>query len=301
MFSIKTAIIPAAGLGTRLLPATKTIPKELIPMLAKPSIEYVMEEAVNAGITDFIIVIGASGELIEDYFTPPYGYGNLRAELNSRFDALNQILSKSSIRYVHQDEPKGLGHALFCAKDYIDDDYFAVILPDDIIIQDPPCMANLMNVATRLNGGALAVIEVPRAKVSSYGIVNAQPAEFPNTRRICGLVEKPRLEEAPSCLAVVGRYVLPTAIFGHLHNATPGAGGEIQLTDAISALLRSHDIYACEVTGERHDVGTKLGLAKAWMRFAMDDQEIGAAFREYAASLLPEQPEVRSSMLTELG
>jgi UTP--glucose-1-phosphate uridylyltransferase len=286
MFSIKTAIIPAAGLGTRLLPATKTIPKELIPMLARPSIEYVMEEAVDAGITDFVIIVGASGELVEDYFTPPDGYDDLKVELDSRFDTLNYILSKASIRCVQQDEPKGLGHAVLCAKDHVDEDYFAVMLPDDIIVQDPPCMANLMDVAARLNGGALAVIQVPREKVSSYGVVSAQPTELPNTHRICSLVEKPCQDKAPSCLAVVGRYVLPTAIFGYLRNATPGTGGEIQLTDAISALLSSHDIYACEVTGERHDVGNKLGLAKAWMRFAIDDPEIGVAFREYAASLL---------------
>lgn len=286
MFSIRTAVIPAAGLGTRLLPATKTIPKELIPMLVRPSIEYVMEEAVDAGITSFIIIVGDNGELVEDYFTPPDGYDNLKAELNARFDGLNYILSKASIRYVQQNEPKGLGHAVSCAEDYIDDDYFAVILPDDIIVQDPPCMANLIDVAARLNGGALAVIQVPRKKVSSYGVVSAEASQIPKTHHILGLVEKPRQEEAPSNLAVVGRYVLPTAIFDHLRNATPGAGGEIQLTDAIAALLDSHDIYACEVSGERHDVGNKLGLAKAWMRFAIDDQEIGAAFREYAVSLL---------------
>ncbi len=286
MFSIKTAVIPAAGLGTRMLPATKAIPKELIPMLARPSIEYVMEEAVNAGITDFIIIVGDNGELMESYFTPPTGYENLKTELNSRFDGLNYILSKASVRYVQQDEPKGLGHAVSCAKDYIDDDYFAVILPDDIIVQDPPCMANLMDVATRLKGGALAVVQVPREKVSSYGVVRTEATECPTMHRIRGLVEKPRQEEAPSNLAVVGRYVLPAAIFDHLRNATPGAGGEIQLTDAIASLLDNHDIYACEVTGERHDVGNKLGLAKAWVRFAMDDPEIGVAFREYAAALL---------------
>lgn len=286
MFSIKTAVIPAAGLGTRLLPATKTIPKELIPMLARPSIEYVMEEAVGAGITDFVIIVGDNRELMENYLTPPTGYEDLKAELNSRFDGLNYILSKASIRYVQQDEPKGLGHAVFCAENCIDDDYFAVILPDDIIVQDPPCMKNLIDVARRLNGGALAVIQVPCEKVGSYGVVSAEAAELPNTYRIRGLVEKPRQDEAPSNLAVVGRYVLPTAIFDHLRNATPGAGGEIQLTDAIASLLDSHEIYACEVTGERHDVGNKLGLAKAWMRFAIDDPEIGAAFKEYAASLL---------------
>ena len=170
MFSIRTAVIPAAGLGTRLLPATKTIPKELIPMLARPSIEYVMEEAVDAGITQFVIVVGGNGELMEDYFTPPTGYENLKAELNSRFDGLNYILSKASVRYVQQDEPKGLGHAVFCAEDYVEDEYFAVILPDDIIVQDPPCLANLMNVGSRLNGGALAVMQVPPEKVSSYGV-----------------------------------------------------------------------------------------------------------------------------------
>lgn len=286
MFSIKTAVIPAAGLGTRLLPATKTIPKELIPMLARPSIEYVMEEAVRAGITDFIIIVGNNGELMEDYFTPPTGYENLKAELSSRFGGLNYILSKASVRYVQQDQPKGLGHAVFCAKDYIDDDYFAVILPDDIIVQDPPCLANLVDVAARLDGGAIAVIRVPREKISSYGVVSAEACDLPKTYRVRGLVEKPRHDEAPSSLAVVGRYILPTAIFGHLGNATPGAGGEIQLTDAIAALLDSHEIYACEVTGERHDVGNKLGLAKAWMRFAVDDPEIGVAFREYAASIL---------------
>lgn len=286
MFSIRTAVIPAAGLGTRLLPATKTIPKELIPMLARPSIEYVMEEAVDAGITQFVIVVGGNGELMEDYFTPPTGYENLKAELNSRFDGLNYILSKASVRYVQQDEPKGLGHAVFCAEDYVEDEYFAVILPDDIIVQDPPCLANLMNVGSRLNGGAVAVMQVPPEKVSSYGVVSAEATDIPNTHRIRGLVEKPRPEEAPSNLAVVGRYVLPTAIFDRLRNAAPGAGGEIQLTDAIEAVLDSHDIYACEVTGERHDVGNKLGLAKAWMRFAVDDPEIGDAFKEYAASLL---------------
>lgn len=286
MFSIKTAVIPAAGLGTRLLPATKTIPKELIPMLARPSIEYVMEEAVDAGITQFIMIVGDNGDLMENYFTPPAGYHNLSPELDSRFDGLNHILSRASVRYVPQEEPKGLGHAVLCAEDYIEGDYFAVILPDDIITQDPPCLENLINVSAKLHGGALAVTQVPCESVSSYGIVSAEVTELPNAYRIRGLVEKPSREEAPSNLAVVGRYVLPAAIFDHLRNATPGAGGEIQLTDAIAALLGSHDIYACEVIGERHDVGNKLGLAQAWMRFAIDDREIGAAFREYAASLL---------------
>lgn len=286
MGSVKTAVIPAAGLGTRLLPATKTIPKELIPMLARPSIEYVMEEAVDTGITEFIIVVGDNGELMADYFTPPAGYGNLKPGLNARFDGLNYILSKARVRYVQQDEPKGLGHAVFCAKDYVEDDYFAVILPDDIIVQDPPCLATLIDVSIRLNGGALAVIQVPRDKVSSYGIARTEATDLPNTHQIRGLVEKPSLDKAPSNLAIVGRYVLPTSIFEYLRDATPGAGGEIQLTDAIALLLDSHNIYACEVTGERHDVGNKLGLAKAWMRFALDDPEVGAAFREYAASLL---------------
>jgi UTP--glucose-1-phosphate uridylyltransferase len=286
MLPINTAVIPAAGLGTRLLPATKTIPKELIPMLVRPSIEYAMEEAVDAGISDFVIIVGENRELMEDYLTPPTGYEDLKSELNSRFDGLNYILSRASVRYVQQDEPKGLGHAVFCAENYIDDGYFAVILPDDIIMQDPPCLANLADVSARLDGGALAVIQVPHEKVSSYGIVSAEAIDLPNTHRVRGLVEKPHLEEAPSNLAVVGRYVLPTAIFDHLRNATPGAGGEIQLTDAIAALLDSHEIYACEVTGERHDVGNKLGLAKAWMRLAIDDPEIGTAFKEYAASLL---------------
>jgi|LSQX01.2.fsa_nt_gb UTP--glucose-1-phosphate uridylyltransferase len=286
MGSIKTAVIPAAGLGTRLLPATKTIPKELIPMLARPSIEYVMEEAVDAGITEFIVIVGDNGELIEDYFTPPTGYENLRAHLNARFDGLNHILSKARVRYVQQDEPKGLGHAVFCAQDYIEEDYFVVLLPDDIIVQDPPCLANLIDVSVKLNGGALAVIQVPRRKVSSYGIVRAEATDLPNTHQIRGLVEKPSPDKAPSNLAIVGRYVLPTSIFPYLRDAAPGAGGEIQLTDAIARLLDNHGIYACEVTGERHDVGNKLGLAKAWMRFALDDPEVGAAFREYAASLL---------------
>ena len=255
-------------------------------MLAKPSIEYVMEEAVDAGITEFIIIVGDNGELMEDYFTPPSGYGNLKAELNARFDGLNYILSKAKVRYVQQDEPKGLGHAVFCARDYIEDDYFAVILPDDIIVQDPPCLSNLIDVSVRLNGGSLAVIQVPRHKVNSYGIVNAEATDLPNTHQIHGLIEKPTVDKAPSNLAVVGRYVLPTSIFAYLRDAAPGTGDEIQLTDAIARLLDSHAIYACEVTGERHDVGNKLGLAKAWMRFALDDPEVGAAFKEYAASLL---------------
>lgn len=286
MNSIRTAVIPAAGLGTRLLPVTKTIPKELIPMLARPSIEYVMEEAVDAGISEFIIIVGDNGDLMGDYFTFPAGYGDLTPELNSRFDGLNRILSRARVRYVQQDKPKGLGHAVFCAKDYVEDDYFAVILPDDIIIQNPPCLANLIDVSVRSDGGALAVIQVPRQKVSFYGIVSAEATDLPNTHRVRGLVEKPCLDKAPSNLAVVGRYVLPSSIFSHLRDVAPGACGEIQLTDAIDQLLYSHNIYACEVTGERHDVGNKLGLAKAWMRFALDDPEVGAAFREYAASLL---------------
>lgn len=286
MDSIKTAVIPAAGMGTRLLPATKTIPKELIPMLAKPSIEYVMEEAVDAGITEFIIIVGDNSELMEDYFTPPVGYGSLKPELNTRFNGLNYILSKARVRYVRQHEPKGLGHAVLCAKDYVEDDYFAVVLPDDIIVQEPPCLATLTDVSVRLNGGALAVIQVPHHKVSSYGIVGAEATDLPNTHRIRGLVEKPSPDKAPSNLAIVGRYVLPASIFPYLRDAAPGAGGEIQLTDAIAELLDSHSVYACEITGERHDVGNKLGLAKAWMRFALDDPEVGAAFKEYAVSLL---------------
>lgn len=283
---VKTAVIPAAGLGTRLLPATKTVPKELIPMLARPSIEYVMEEAVNSGITEFVIIVGKNGELMEDYFTPPDGLGSLKAELMSRFDGLNKILSKASVRYVQQDLPRGLGHAVLCAEKYVHDDYFAVILPDDIVVQDPPCLANLIDIASRLGGGALAVIQVPRDKVSSYGIARVEATDMPTAHRVHGLVEKPRQEEAPSNLAVVGRYVLPISVFDCLRDTTPGANGEIQLTDAIAKLLTSHSIYACEITGERHDVGNKLGLAKAWMRFALEDPEIGGAFKEYAASLV---------------
>lgn len=286
MSLVKTAVIPAAGLGTRLVPATKTIPKELIPMLARPCIEYVMEEAIEAGITEFVIIVGKNRDLMEDYFTPPAGYANLNAELAARFEGLNRILSHASVRYVQQDEPMGLGHAILCAEKCIDDDHFAVILPDDIIAQDPPCLSNLIGITTRWSGGALAVMEVSQEEVSSYGIVRAEPTGTVGTYYVRGLVEKPRQEDSPSCLAVIGRYVLPTLIFDRLRNTAPGANGEIQLTDAIATLLDDRGIYACELVGERYDVGNKLGLAKAQMRFALDDSEIGTEFREYAAAQL---------------
>ncbi len=288
MLPVRTAVIPAAGLGTRLLPITKAIPKELVPLIARPCIEYVMEEAIEAGISEFVIVTGRNDNLIRDYFTTTMGHLDVKRELAGRLESLDRILRNASVRYVQQDEPKGLGHAVLCAAESVRDERFAVILPDDIVVQETPCLSVLVDVATRLNGGALAIIEVPQEQVSSYGIVRTEATAVPGTHRLRGLIEKPGLEDAPSRFAVVGRYILPACIFDMLRITPPGTGGEIQLTDAISALLVQHRMYACEITGERYDVGNKLGLAKASMRFALDDTEIGRTFREYATALLAE-------------
>lgn len=286
---IRKAVFPAAGLGTRFLPATKAQPKEMLPLVDKPTIQYGVEEAVASGISDLILVTGRGKNAIEDHFDVSR---ELEAFLERRgkldqLDEIRQISNLINIGYVRQGEPLGLGHAVLMAKAFVGDEPFAVVLGDDVIDADPPALQQMIDVYTRLNGPVLAVERVPEADVSNYGIVEIEPAESlgPTVHRVRDLVEKPSRMEAPSNLAIIGRYILTPDIFPALEATTEDRGGEIQLTNGLRRLLKSRPIYTCEIAGVRHDTGNKLGYLKAMVYFALRRPDLAEPFREYLASL----------------
>ena len=261
---VRKAVIPAAGLGTRFLPATKAVPKELLPLYDKPLIQYAVEEAVGSGIEEIVLVTSEDKESLEAYFQPyPQLENSLRGkvppELLEEVVGLGTMARVSSVR---QEQPLGLGHAVLTAREAVGDEAFAVILPDDVIFDSRPALARMLEVYGQRGGGVIAVEEVPPERVSSYGVINPE-ALSEREYRIRGLVEKPTLEEAPSNLAIVGRYILPAAVFDALERTPPGAKGEIQLTDGLGILLESHQLFAHRLQGERHDGGTPAGLLKA--------------------------------------
>ena len=286
---IRKAVFPAAGLGTRFLPATKAQPKEMLPLVDKPTIQYGVEEAVASGISDLILVTGRGKNAIEDHFDVSR---ELEAFLERRgkldqLDEIRKISNLINIGYVRQGEPLGLGHAVLMAKAFVGDEPFAVVLGDDVIDADPPALQQMIDVYTRLNGPILAVERVPEADVSNYGIVEIEPAESlgPTVHRVRDLVEKPSRMEAPSNLAIIGRYILTPDIFPALEATTEDRGGEIQLTNGLRRLLKSRPIYTCEIAGVRHDTGNKLGYLKAMVYFALRRPDLAEPFREYLASL----------------
>jgi UTP--glucose-1-phosphate uridylyltransferase len=286
--AIRKAVFPVAGLGTRFLPATKAVPKEMLPIVDKPLVQYAVEEAVAAGCDTLVFVTNRYKHPIADHFDKAY-------ELEARLDqagkqdllerATGMLPSGVSCVFVTQAEALGLGHAVLCARAVVGNEPFAVLLPDDLVYAPgDPCLRQMVGVAAVHRGSVLAVQDVPRERTASYGIAEVEPVDE-RVGRILGLVEKPQPEEAPSTLGVVGRYILEPRIFELLADQPPGAGGEIQLTDAIARLARERPAYGYRFRGTRYDCGSKLGLVQATLRYALDDPELAGPLRDYLGAL----------------
>jgi len=286
---IRKAVFPAAGLGTRFLPATKAQPKEMLPLVDKPIIQYGVEEAVRSGVGNIILVTGRGKNAIEDHFDVAI---ELESFLESRgkldlLDEIRKISNLINFAYVRQGEPLGLGHAVLVTRELVGDEPFAVILADDVIDSDPPALGQMIAVFEKVGEPVLAVERVPMDQVSNYGVVAVESAEgLPDgVYRIRDLVEKPSRNDAPSNLAIIGRYILTPDIFSALEATAGDRTGEIQLTNGLRHLLRQRPIYACEVKGVRHDTGNKLGYLRAVVYFALRRPDLGEAFAQYLQSL----------------
>ncbi|NQE51585.1 UTP--glucose-1-phosphate uridylyltransferase [Herbaspirillum rubrisubalbicans] len=291
---IKKAVFPVAGLGSRFLPATKAQPKEMLPIVDKPLIHYAVEEAVAAGITEMVFITGRNKRAIEDHFDKAY---ELESELEAAgkqklLDIVRNVVPKSvNCIFIRQSEPLGLGHAVLCARPVVGEEPFAILLADDFMDTDPgvkPVMAQMTDIYAREGMSMLAVQEVPKSDTRQYGIVSATPYQ-PDLERINAIVEKPAPEEAPSTLAVVGRYVLNSRIFHYLENIPRGAGGEIQLTDGIAKLMQAESVLAYRYQGQRYDCGSKLGYLKAMVAMGLKHPETGPAFSEYLHEVATKQ------------
>ena len=288
MQKITKAVIPAAGLGTRFLPATKACPKEMLPIVDKPTIQYIIEEALASGITDILIISGRTKRAIEDHFdrSPEL---EMNLEEHGKLDLLQQVkdIADINIHYIRQKEPRGLGHAILCAKAFIGYEPFAVLLGDDVVYNDEyPCLRQLMDVYEATGGSVLGCQTVPREKVSSYGIVDSVPTNNKRIFKVNDMVEKPALEEAPSQLAVLGRYVIMPEIFDILEQTQPGRGGEIQSTDALKVLAKEQDMYAYDFMGRRYDVGDKLGYLTATVEYALRRDDLRDKFMDYLKTIV---------------
>ena len=285
---VRKAVFPAGGLGTRFLPATKVIPKEMLALVDKPIIQYGVEEAIASGIEHIIIVTGRGKGTMEDHFDHSF---ELDATLERR--GKHQLLAVSRgvsalarISYVRQKEPLGLGHAVLCARDLVGDEPFAVILPDDVIASEVPCIKQIIDVFNQKGGSVLATMTIEGSAISAYGVLAGE--QDPDNWRIyncTGMVEKPKLEDAPSKQAIIGRYVLTPRVFELLEQTKPGAGGEIQLTDGIKALAKEQKVYGYTFEGKRFDAGDKLGMLQATVEFALGRSDLGPQFREYLKGL----------------
>ena len=279
---VRKAIIPAAGLGTRFLPATKAMPKEMLPIVDKPTIQYIVEEAIESGIEDIIIVTGKGKRAIEDHFDHSFELEQNLLE-KGKLDLLNEVQKSSKmvdIHYIRQKEPKGLGHAIWCARKFIGNEPFAVLLGDDIVQADKPCLKQMIEQYDRYRSSVIGVQHVPDDEVYRYGIVDAKQIHD-RFYTVTNLVEKPKKEVAPSNLAIMGRYILSPRIFDVLDNQEPGAGGEIQLTDAIAQLNAIEAVYAYDFEGTRYDVGEKLGFIKTQVEFALQREDLRKELLEY--------------------
>jgi UTP--glucose-1-phosphate uridylyltransferase len=285
---VRKAVFPAAGLGTRFLPATKASPKEMLPLVDKPLIQYGVEEVVNSGIGNVIIVTGRGKAAIEDHFDVSYELEQLLDSKN-KTDLLKiaqDISDLADISYVRQKQALGLGHAVHRAKELVGPEPFAVVLSDDIIASKTPCIKQLIDVYAQYDSSVLALMEVPHDQISAYGVVDAAPvAGSDSLFKITNMVEKPKAADAPSNLAIIGRYVLTPDIFNCIESIQPGSGGEIQLTDAMKYMLRTRPIYGLKFEGKRYDAGDKLGFLKATVEFALNRQDLGPQFREYLKTL----------------
>ncbi|WP_026694370.1 UTP--glucose-1-phosphate uridylyltransferase GalU [Peribacillus kribbensis] len=287
---VRKAIIPAAGLGTRFLPATKAMPKEMLPIVDKPTIQYIVEEAIESGIEDIIIVTGKGKRAIEDHFDHSFELEQNLLE-KGKLELLSEVQKSSKmvdIHYIRQKEPKGLGHAIWCARKFIGHEPFAVLLGDDIVQAEKPCLKQMIELYDRYKASILGVQTVPQQDVSRYGIadgVNIGERFY----TIKSLVEKPKVEEAPSNLAIMGRYILNPKIFEILTEQNPGAGGEIQLTDAISRLNQFEAVYAYDFVGTRYDVGEKMGFIQTTIEFALQRPELHKDLLEYLSNVLEKE------------
>ncbi len=290
---IRKAIIPAAGLGTRFLPATKAQPKEMLPIVDKPTIQYIVEEAVNSGIEEIIIVTGRNKRSIEDHFDKSIEL-ELELEKKGKEDLLEIARSVSeiaNIHYIRQKEPRGLGHAILMAKHFIGNEPFAVLLGDDVIVSKQPCLQQMIDIYSEYRTSILGVQQVPEADVNKYGIVNGRFIED-RVYKVKDLVEKPSCEEAPSNVAILGRYIITPSIFKYLETQGEGAGGEIQLTDSLRRLAEEEAIYAYNFIGKRYDVGNIMGFLQATVEFALRRDELRDEFLTYLQQTVNQLDEV---------
>lgn len=289
-FKVRKAIIPAAGLGTRFLPATKSQPKEMLPIVDKPTIQYIIEEAINSGIEEILIITGKNKKCIEDHFDKSV---ELELELanknkNDLLELVRTISNMANIHYIRQKEPKGLGHAIHCAKSFVGDEPFAVLLGDDVVYTDAkekPCLKQLIDCYDEYKSSVLGVQVVEHKNVSKYGIVDGIDIED-RVLKVKDLVEKPNVDEAPSDVAILGRYIITPRIFEILEKTKPGKGNEIQLTDALLDLIKEEAVYAYNFEGKRYDVGDKLGYLEANVEYALRNPELRGSFKEYLNNLL---------------
>jgi UTP--glucose-1-phosphate uridylyltransferase len=286
--AVTKAVVPAAGLGTRFLPATKASPKEMLPVVDKPAIQYVVEEAAAAGLTDVLMITGRGKRALEDHFDR-----NVELELaleakgdKAKLAAVQASTDLASIHYVRQGDPKGLGHAVLCAKDHVGDEPFAVLLGDDLIDERDPLLSRMVEVRETFGGSVLALMEVPREQIHLYGCVAIETTDDPDVVVVTDMVEKPPADEAPSLYAVIGRYVIDASVFAVLEETPPGKGGEIQLTDALKTLAQNPSapgggVRGVVFTGRRYDTGDRLDYIKANVRLALERDDLGPALRSW--------------------
>ena len=288
---IRKAIIPAAGLGTRFLPATKAQPKEMLPIVDKPTLQYIIEEAIDSGIEEILIITGRNKSSIENHFDKSVEL-ELELERSGKIDLLEEVKKISdmvNIYYIRQKEPKGLGHAIFCAKSFVGNEPFAVLLGDDIVYNpEKPCLKQMIEVYDKYKTSILGVQEVPKEEVYKYGIVDGEYIQD-SVYTVKDLVEKPDIETAPSNMAILGRYIINPGIFEILESTKPGKGGEIQLTDALKELGKKEDIYAYSFEGRRYDVGDKQGFLEATVEFALRKEELKDEFLRYLIKTIEEE------------
>ncbi len=288
MKKVRKAVFPAAGLGTRFLPATKAIPKEMLALVDKPIIQYGVEEALAAGIEEIIIVTARGKSAIEDHFDTSFELeANLEKKGKSELLAIaRHVATMAKLAYVRQSEARGLGHAVLMAKDLIGDEPFAVLLPDDIMSGQVPCLKQVIDAYNEVESTIIATQVIEGEAISAYGVLDgkAVPGK-PKLFDVSGMVEKPKLADAPSKNAIIGRYILTPAIFEKIETLEPGAGGELQLTDAIKALIGAEKVYGFAFEGKRHDAGDKFGMLQATVDFALEREDLGPRFREYLKSL----------------
>jgi UTP--glucose-1-phosphate uridylyltransferase len=289
MNKVRRAVFPAAGLGTRFLPATKAQPKEMLPLVDRPIIQYAVEEAIASGLENLVIITGRGKNAIEDHFDISYELEKIleergKPELLSRVRAVSEMVH---LAYVRQKQALGLGHAILLSRDLMNNEPFAVLLGDDVIVSEIPCIGQMIDIYNRYETSVVAIMEVPASETRRYGIIKgrALPGTDERLFEIIDMVEKPRVEEAPSNLAIIGRYILTPAIFEMLQETGKGSGGEIQLTDGLRRLLAQEKVLAYRFQGKRHDTGDKLGFLQATVEFALANDELGPAFRAYLKAL----------------